>query len=281
MSPSQARWVALPAVLGLLLADVAAQPAPEAGVALRFGQLQGPAGSVDTEWQWPAAPPRAGILLQSGFARQCANLRGSAKVLAGQGWVTLCLQADMAGGAPEWAGALARALAGGAAGEGIVPAGEALPRRWVLAGHSAGAWFAARVAAALVQAAPDRLAGVILVDPVAAVESMDALLDAVVAHPLPVGAVLAPASRCNAHQQVRPVLERPQAAAKPMATPGQVRVAKLQAGTHLDLEGEDTEGLAVWLCGQGRPQPAHTEALRSLLGEWAAQMMLEPALVSR
>jgi pimeloyl-ACP methyl ester carboxylesterase len=228
-----------------------AQP-PVPGVTRAFDQLAWAGHDLDVEWHLPAAEPRAWVLLQHGFARRCANLRGTATALAARGVATLCVNADMAAGAPV----LARALvAWWLSDQARSPDGRPPPARAVLAGHSAGGLFAARVAAALGRQAPARVAGVLLFDPVGAAP----LRDALAAIPgVPVAATLAPPVRCNAMQLALPAL---QAAGARTVQPPQA--------THVDAEGEDSEAIAVRACGEGPPRPAAVAALR----QWAAQAL--------
>lgn len=256
-------------LLGLGAGWSQAQPAPPPTTALVFGQLLGPDGLVTTEWQLPDGEPRAWVLLQHGFGRHCANLRETARRLARNGLATLCLQADMADGAPALAALVARALQAPSGAQLGVPGSTVAAQRWVLAGHSAGALFAARVGQALVQMAPQRVAGLVLLDPVGGPALANAL-SAVSAQGLrPVWALLAPPSRCNAQQQALPALRQIRAEALTAGRSGFVGMELLGSATHLDAEGEDTEALAVWLCGEGRPQPASTEIWRRLLLDWS------------
>lgn len=257
----------LVAALALGLAGCAQlppQPPLPVGVVRAFDRLELAGAAVDVEWHLPAVEPRAWVLVQHGFARRCANLRGTAAALAARGVATLCLNADsgagVAGGAPAWADALARWwLQPGARS----PDGRAAPSRLVLAGHSAGGFFAARVGAALVQRAPERVAGVLLFDPVgaaplqAALQTLQARLG-----PGRLAATMAPPVRCNAVHLALPALR---AAGVAMVFPPQA--------THVDAEGEDTEALAVRACGEGPPQPQAVAALRRWAGDTLETML--------
>ena len=122
---------------------------------------------VSVEWHLPpasAAPPRGLVTLQHGFMRQCHHLRGTAAAIARAGLATLCLNTSVAGGNPALAHRLADALAGG---QVRLPDGRELPARIVVAGFSAGAHFAVVLGARLVDVAPARVAGAVLLDPVA------------------------------------------------------------------------------------------------------------------
>ncbi len=252
----------LAAVLLLVgLAGCAQLPPPQSappGVTRAFDQLVLAGAAVDVEWHLPGATdgagPRAWVLLQHGFARRCANLRGMAAALAARGVATLCLNADMAAGAPRLAGALAAWwLSPGARS----PDGRLAPPRIVLAGHSAGGLFAARVGAELVALAGDRVAGALFFDPVGgaalqtALQTMQARLG-----PGRLAATMAPAVRCNAGHLALPALR---AAGVSLVFPPQA--------THVDAEGDDSESVAVRACGEGPPQPQAVAALRAWAGE--------------
>lgn len=229
------------------------QPAPP-GVTRAFDRLALAGTDVDVEWHLPTTEPRAWVLVQHGFARRCANLRGTAAALAARGVATLCLNADMAAGAPRLAEALAAWWQSPAARS---PDGRVAPPRIVLAGHSAGGLFAARVGAALVAPAGERVAGALFFDPVGgaalqtALQTMQARLG-----PGRVAATMAPPVRCNAMHLAMPALR---AAGVALVFPAQA--------THVDAEGEDSESIAVRACGEGPPQPAAVTALRAWAGE--------------
>lgn len=268
--PARSRRAPLGAALLVLAGCSALPPAPPlpAGVSRAFDRLPLAGGVFDVEWHLPATEPRAWVLVQHGFARRCANLRSTAAALAAQGVATLCVNADrgadpgapgdagLAGGAPRLADALAAWWRSPAARS---PDGRAAPARAVVAGHSAGGLFAARVGAALAahEATPGspRVAGAILFDPVGAAP-LQAALQALAGRPL--HATLAPPVRCNAFQLARPAL---QAAGVQLEQPA--------GATHVDAEGEDTEALAVRACGEGPPQPAVVAGLR----RWAAGVL--------
>lgn len=260
MLTTDRRGVSLAAPLtALALAGCAALPAPQpwpAGVQRTHDRLALTDATVDVEWHLPAAAPRAWVLLQHGFARRCANLRGTAAALAARGVATLCVEADsgagMAGGAPALAEALAAWWLSPAARS---PDGLAAPARIVVAGHSAGGLFAAHAGAALVAQAPERVAGAILFDPVGAAPLRRAL-QAMAGRPRV--ATLAPPVRCNARQLALPALRA-----------AGVATVQPAGATHVDAEGEDSERLAVQACGEGPPRPEAVAALR----RWAAEAL--------
>ncbi|MFM7507733.1 MAG: serine aminopeptidase domain-containing protein [Rubrivivax sp.] len=248
-----------PVLAALALNGCAALPAPQpppAGVTRAFDRLPLAGTEFDLEWHLPEAEPRAWVLVQHGFARRCANLRGTAAALAAQGVATLCLNAEQGAGVAGGAPALAEALARWWLSPGVrSPDGRAAPPRIVVAGHSAGGLFAARVGAAVAGQAPPRLAGAVLFDPVGDAALRQAL-QAMSGRPL--HATLAPPVPCNARQLARPAL---QAAGVSLVEP--------PGATHVDAEGEDSDSVAVRACREGPPRPEAVAALR----RWAAAVL--------
>jgi hypothetical protein len=292
---------------GLRAVDGAAAQAPVP----HFGVLRLAGQEIETEWHLPAAAggtagataltaePAAWLLLQHGFARRCANLRHLAAHLAREaGVATLCLNAEMAGGNPALAEALAHWLASDTA---RAPDGRSAPARLLVGGFSAGGAFAARVGERLAgpDGAADRLAGALLFDPVGGAAMGRSLVAISAAGQRPVLALMAPPSRCNAGQlgaqalaavrvaaqgegqaEGTAAVQAPASAAVDPAvdpagagsTPPFVGVV-FTAGTHVDAEGPDTEALAVRACREGWPQPAVVQALRSLAAVWTQHML--------
>ncbi len=211
--------------------------------------------------QWTPPPGRAELLLvlEPGFARRCSHLRGTARRLAEAGALVLCVDAPMAGGNPALADALAGWLAGGLRD----PQGRAVPPRVVVGGLSAGAAFAVRLGARLDELAPGRLAGALLLDPVATA-GFGADLQRV-ARGRPVLALLAPPQACNAMNNARPALR----------DAGVEAVELGPAATHLDAEGDDGDAVGRAACGT--PQPAAVDALRARAAEWLRGVALQPS----
>ena len=71
----------------------------------------------------------------------------------------------------------------------------------------------------------------------------------------PLHATLAPPVPCNARPQARPALQA-----------GGVALVEPAGATHVDAEGEDSDGLAVRACREGPPRAEAVAALR----RWAA-----------
>ena len=111
------------AAAALLLAGCAATPH-------RF-ELAGSEHAL--HWWLPDGPAARLVVLAPGFARRCTHLQGLARGWAAEGMQVLCLDAPMAGGAPDTAAALAGWLAAGLP----APPGGVQAARVVVAGHSA------------------------------------------------------------------------------------------------------------------------------------------------
>jgi len=217
-------------------------------------------------WYLPSTEPTALVLLQHGFSRQCANLRETSRRLMRSSLMVLCVEASMAAGNPQLADALALALANG----GVSPPDRALPVRIIVGGHSAGAAFAVRVGVRLDDVAPQRLAGALLFDPVAAEGFAEQLLRISDAGRRPVLALLAAAHGCNAQSNTLPALREVRHAARMAGRSAFVGVQFGAEATHVDVEGEDGDWIGRSACGP--PTPANVEALRSLAVAWAVAM---------
>jgi hypothetical protein len=211
--------------------------------------------------QWTQAPGRAEVLLvlEPGFARRCSHLRTTARRLAEVGALVLCLDAPMVAGNPLLADAFAGWLAGGLRDK----QGREVPPRVVVGGLSAGAAFAVRLGARLNDLAPEKLAGALLLDPVAT-SSFGSDLQRV-ASGRPVLALLAEAHACNANHSALPSLH----------AAGAVVVALGAGSTHLDVEGEDGDAVGRTVCGS--PQPAAVEALRTRAAQWLRGVAAQPS----
>jgi dienelactone hydrolase len=243
----------------------------------------GPTGSIvvapidlgakarSAHWYLPAGEATALVVFEHGFLRHCENLRETTRQLMTAGLMALCVDASMQGGNPGLAETLARSLAD----DRLRPDGRAVPRRILVAGHSAGALFAVRMGATLDAIAPERLVGALLFDPVAG-DGFETGLGAIsAAGRRPVLTLVAPPHRCNADASALPALRRLVAAARD-AGANDFELIELAAGaTHADVEGEDTSGMAEWSCG--RIRPVHAERRRALSIAWARRVSTAPA----
>ena len=228
---------------------------------------------VSAEWHLPppsAGAPRGLVTLQHGFMRQCHHLRGTAAALARAGLATLCLNISVAGGNPDLARSLADALA---AGQVRLPGGGDAPARIVVAGFSAGATFAVVAGARLAELTPARLAGAVLLDPVAGRAFEPALERLSARGERPVLSLAAKSDGCNARHNAHPALRRMAEAAQAVGREGFAGVVFGARSTHMDAEGEDTDWLAFMACGRLWPDAAIVATLRSLAAAWAADLV--------
>lgn len=218
--------------------------------------------ALTLHWTGPPTPATGLVWLQHGFTRRCEHLTGTRRHLARAGLWTLCVDSPDAAGRTGLPEALAQALA-----EGTLrpPSGVAPQTRIVVAGHSAGAQFAARAGRHLAQLAPGRLAGALLLDAVAGPGFAPNLAAIAAGGTRPVWAITAPAGPCNRPAQTLPILRA--------VAPRFAGVQLTGASTHLDAEGEDAGALAAAACGQGAPTAGHTSDLRALSKEWALTML--------
>jgi hypothetical protein len=150
----------------------------------------------------------------------------------------------------------------------------------LVGGHSAGALFAAHVGAALQASEPHLLAGALLFDPVGGPALGDALSAVAAQGQRPVLALMAPPLKCNAQHLAKPALQR--LADEALGVGGSPPEAWVwpAGATHVDVEAEDTETVAVWACGDGRPRPAFVEAQRSVAEAWLQALQPGPAPVT-
>lgn len=214
-------------------------------------------------WGVPTGDTRALVVLAHGYTRRCDHLRGTSRQLVAAGLMTLCLDVSMAGGGDA---ALAEALADRLL-DGNDPAGRPWPRRLIVAGHSAGAVFALRLGTRLAARTSDRLMGALLFDPVATPDFGTLLAQVADQGHRPVLALLAAPHRCNAHGNAVPALNEARRGALAAGRDTLQAVALGPGSTHADVEGEDSDWLAITVCG--RPAPQQMAALRTLAVDWA------------
>ncbi|MFD1814211.1 alpha/beta hydrolase [Rhodococcus gannanensis] len=214
----------------------------------------------DAVWYLPDGPVSALMLLEHGFSRSCANLDGTARAIAGQGLMVVCLDEDMTAGNPALADDLADALARRTV---VPPNGLPLPQRYVVGGHSAGGHFAALVGAGLVERGYPDLAGAVLFDPVAAEGFSAAVRSVSAGGTRPVLSIAASPSVVN-------LFDNSFGALASLGS-GFVGVQLLGGSCHVDVEGEDTDliGIVGAACA---PDPVNTARLRELGGVWARDL---------
>jgi pimeloyl-ACP methyl ester carboxylesterase len=225
--------------------------------------------SYTAQWYLPAGPAAGLAVLQHGFSRSCPKLLDTSRRFMDEGLMALCVNADMTGGNPKLAEALAAALVAGL----TAPDGRPVPQRLVVGGHSAGGHFASRLGWALASQAPKRLAGAVMFDPVAADDSFTTNLQAISNKGRrPVLSVTANSGPCNAEHNAYPALRQVQADAQAAGRDGFVGAQLTQASTHVDAEGRNTDLLGWVFCGQGQPREANSTRLRELTATWALDM---------
>lgn len=226
--------------------------------------------TYSTDWYVPNGTASAVMVLQNGFSRNCAHLRGTSKAIAEKGVMVLCVNGDMTAGNPEMATDVADALA---ARMIAPPAGRTMPETIIAGGHSAGGHFAGVLGARLAETAPQRLAGAILFDPVAA-EGFSADLAAISDNgDRPVLTVAARPSVSNLFNNAFGALN----ALDNSYVGLQLVWSKITLGIptggscHTDVEGEDTDilGTASGLCS---PSSTQTARLRDFGSAWAKDL---------
>jgi pimeloyl-ACP methyl ester carboxylesterase len=280
-------WPALAVAALLALAGCAVPPTLPALPPLPHMPLINPAPVVPPEplvlgaethgarWFFPNAEARALVLLQPELGRPCERLRGLVQAWQAQGLAVLCLELPVP---PEGNGvqreaqhyrvadALGVALAGGLTG----PGGRVLPERLVVAGHGLGGAFAARLAARLDSTAPQRLGGVLLLDPLAAPGFSDHLRVVSRRGQRPVLALMAERSDCNARHSAWPALQQLHREATADGQAAYLGLVFGEGSTHLDAEGHGHDVPGHLACG--RPQDGPVARLRTLAVQAALAM---------
>ena len=255
--------------VGCATAQPPANPAPIGGDVVH-AKLNIAGADYDVDWFLPTGEAAALVTVQHGFSRHCDNVRGTGERFMAGGMMGLCVNASMAGGNPALAEALAVTLLSGI----TAPGGRALPDKFIVGGHSAGGHFASRLGWKLAALAPQRLFGAVLFDPVAANGFTDNLMVVSATGQRPVYAVSSNPSGCNAQNNAYPALRQVQRDAQGAGRDGFVGLQLTDRSTHIDVEGGDTDLLAVLACGQGPPRPSNTEVLRALVTQWVNDMAI-------
>jgi hypothetical protein len=271
-----ARVVLLVGLCGVALA----MPAYAAAVTTSHAPLVIPCGSSGTAvpagWFFPDRRRPTGIVwVQHGFFRAARNVLTLARYIAehtGAIVVAPTLSSNPFADAGCWINGppMAESVAGLFAASRAalqhsadVAAGHhvALPRRFVLTGHSAGGNLVTSAAGdtTLPGGAIHDLRGVVLYDAVDFAGAMPAALRRLTGAALrPVLQIASPPSACNAGGSGSNALLT--------ARPGTFVGVQLVGGTHIDAEGPDTDPLAVLACGV--PTAANVAAVRSLAANW-------------
>ncbi|MCC5953489.1 MAG: alpha/beta hydrolase fold domain-containing protein [Acidimicrobiia bacterium] len=269
------------ATLGLVLVASACVPPIEVETGDASLELPcGPGTTVSTTWYFPVdRQPEGLVWLQHGFSRSRAVVNDLARAHTARNHVVVAPSVGSFGGCsintPELRAAVTEVLAdfspNGAlrqsADAAAVAAGRTpapLPERVVVSGHSAGGALATVVGAGLAThpepLVRERLAGVVLLDPVESNGAMAAALPALA--DTPVLTVSAPPDSCNASASGT--------AALVAARHGFVGV-QLDNGCHCDAEGASTNFLCTLVCGS--PRQPDINSLQFLATVWTADMV--------
>ena len=222
--------------------------------------------SYSVDWYLPNANASGLVTVQHGFSRGCGNLRDTSKRIMANGLMVLCVNANMSGGNPSLAEALANALINGNI---TTPDGRVMPFKIAVGGHSAGGHFASRVGWKIQQIAPARLAGAILFDPVAADGFTDNLMAISQNGQRPVYAVTSNGGICNSFNNAYGALKQVRSFAVSNGRDGFVGLQLTNASTHVDSEGNNTDLIGYGACLQAPPKAENTAYLRDLSSQWA------------
>lgn len=226
--------------------------------------------TYDADWYLPNGTASALMLVEHGFSRSCANLRGTSKAIAEQGVMVFCVDEDMTAGNPGLATIVGDALADRTV---VPPNGRPLPVKYIVGGHSAGGQFAALVGQQLTTRAYPDLKGAIMFDPVAA-EGFSAAVSAISAGGTrPVLSVAARPSVINLFNNSFGALnDLPNGFVGIQLVWTSYFLGMPTGGScHIDSEGENTDaiGIAGALCS---PNATQTARLRDFAKTWAKDL---------
>ncbi len=255
-------WLAAALLFGPGMA--AASETAEVEVEVRPAEVSIGGAAYDAIWYLPQAEPVGFAVLEHGFSRRCDNQVQSTVRVAQTRLVVLCITASMAGGNVALAQALAADIGNGTL---RLPGGAALPPSVLAAGYSAGGVFAAHLAQALTALAPQRLRGLLMFDPVASPGFLEAITAVSANGSRPVIAVTTNPSSCNAFNSVHPDLRQLSSDLEAAGKDAFVGLQLTRESSHVDFEGEDSDVLAMAVCG--RPRADNVEAMRMLGAAWA------------
>lgn len=261
MREKTVRWasVAVAASIALGAAGLAILNGEDAS-ARRWSE--GALGADRALWMEPAGEPVGLAVLAHGFARRCSDIEGLALRMARRGLAVVCPVSTMIGGDLKRADRVGAALGY----DGVAAPSGRVFRRAVLVGHSAGGSFALRAASRMVQGGS--LAGVVLIDPVAAdagaARSDYALLMKALT---PTLSMMASASGCNRGGQARGWV-----LAGASENPKSLSLAMGEGSSHLDAEGAGGSALASALCGKALA--ARAEDVAWLASDAAVKMSM-------
>lgn len=246
--------------------------------------------TVETDWFFPAGTPRALVWLQHGFTEENGNWDETARKLAESGYLAMATTlptadifgctvqnignntpflddvAAMLAGLGTPTSALGRSHADAAAKAGR--AGQAMPSKLLMSGHSAGGEAVLFVANRLRTdhaATFAKLQGIVLADPVNSFigNNTDVALTGLATTSLPIYSLASPPNSCNSDQSgTRSLIAK---------LPGRFHGAQVTTGSHGDVFGASVPDLEVATCGA--PQAANVTATRTLLIGWFGGMV--------
>lgn len=243
--------------------------------------------TVETDWYFPTGTPRALVWLQHGFTESKDDWDETAGKLAAAGYLTMATTlptadifgctvsnignntgflnnvASMLAGLGNANSALGRSHADAASKAGR--AGQAMPSKLLMSGHSAGGEAVLYVANRLRTSHATtfaKLKGLVLADPVKSFigDNTDAALSGLSATTLPVYSLAAPPYSCNSDQSgTQAVIAK---------LPGRFHGAQITTGAHGDIFGGSANALGTATCGT--PQTKNVDASRALMIGWFA-----------
>jgi pimeloyl-ACP methyl ester carboxylesterase len=222
--------------------------------------------SYNVDWYMPTGTAYALVTDQHGFSRGCGNQRDTSKRIMATGAMVFCMNANVSGGAPDKAEALAEALIN--SGQ-TAPGGVSIPNKIIVGGHSAGGHFASRLGWKLNQIAPSRLTGAILFDPVAAGGFSENLYAISQNGARPVYAITSNGGICNSSNNAYGALKTVRSTAIANGNDGFVGIQLTDRSTHVDSEGGNTDFIGYAACLQAAPKSYNTSYLRDLSSQWA------------
>ena len=225
--------------------------------------------SYNVDWYLPTSATTGLLTVQHGFSRGCGNLRDTSKRIMANGVMVLCVNANMSGGNPSLAEALADTLVNG---QVLTPDGRVVPYKIAVGGHSAGGHFASRVGWKLQQIAPARLTGAILFDPVAQDGFTDNLMAISQNGQRPVYSVTSNGGICNSFNNAYGALKQVRSFAISNGRDGFVGLQLTYFSDHVDSEGNNTDFIGYSACLQAPPRSDNTAYLRDLSSQWAFDM---------
>jgi len=214
--------------------------------------------TIPLTWLKPenkSSPPRAIVIIQHGMMRNAEKMMSLAQAL-----VERNIEVLMPGlKDPQYMDPLFPEMFVNAFDKKFKGnSGEALPKKLLMAGFSAGARFLTHVAGLFYNRHRD-IRGILLLDPVVGELPEQHLGPRL---PLPYFAILAKPSRCNADGNAYPLFESGRFEAQGF---------RLKTASHCDFEGRSSDALCYMYCGTSARQNA--EAVKLFATEWISGLV--------